>query len=172
MGHSLAAIDFSLGGSYRTLTLMRGNTFRPFGGRRVAVIGIDDGCHDARCFAADVVIDFPSVAPAVDRMRRAFFAEERGDAVRAALQLSPREARDDATVPLAVAVRCTCHRCGGRGESWTELCLSCHGRGVELLAHQLKVLLPAGVIDGARFSFTVTPRHNPPTRVELHVLVA
>lgn len=150
---------------------MRGNSFRPIGGN-ATVIGIDDGCHDARYFADDVVIDFPSVAPAVARMRRAFLAEERGDSVRAALQVSPREARNGATVPLEVAVRCTCHRCGGRGESWTESCLSCHGRGVELLAHQLKVLLPAGVIDGACFSFTVTPRHNPPTRVELHVLVA
>lgn len=151
---------------------MRGKTFRPFGGDQVAVMGVDDGRHDASCFADEVVVDFPSVAPAVDRIRRAFVAEERGDAVRAALQVSPREARDGATVPLEVAVRCTCHRCGGRGESWTESCLSCHGRGVELMPHQLKVLLPAGVHHGARFSFTVTPRHNPPTRVELHVLVA
>ena len=151
---------------------MRGNTFRPFGGDQVAVIGVDDTRHDASCFADEIAVDFPSVAPAIDRMRRAFVADERGDAVRAALQLSPRAAREGATVPLEVPVRCTCHRCGGRGGTWTESCLSCHGRGVELLRHQLQVLMPAGVVDGARFYFTVTPRHNPPTRVELHVLVA
>lgn len=151
---------------------MREHAFRPFGGDQVAVIGGDDARQDASCFADEVVVDFPSVAPAIDRMRRAFLAEERGDAVRAALQVSPREARDGATVPLEVPVRCTCQRCGGRGESWTESCLSCRGRGVELMRHQLQVLLPAGVSHGARFSFTVTPRHNPPTRVELRVLVA
>jgi hypothetical protein len=32
--------------------------------------------------------------------------------------------------------------------------------------------VPAGVLDGTCFNFTVTPRHNPPTRVELCVLVA
>ena len=31
---------------------------------------------------------------------------------------------------------------------------------------------PAGVLDGTCFRFTVTPRHNPSTRVELRVLVA
>jgi hypothetical protein len=35
----------------------------------------------------------------------------------------------------------------------------------------LHVTLPAGVLDGARFHFTVTPRQHSSTRVELHVLV-
>ena len=80
--------------------------------------------------------------------------------------------REGATVPLEVPVRCTCHTCGGRGETWTESCRLCRGSGVELLRHQLKVLVPAGVIDGTRYCFTVTPRHHPPTRIELRVLVA
>lgn len=151
---------------------MRGNTFRPFGGDQVAVIGADDGRHEVSCFADEVVIDFPSVAPAVDRMRRAFVADERGETLRAAVQLSPRDAREGATVPLAVPVRCTCQACGGRGETWTECCRACRGTGVELLPHQLQVSVPAGVRDGARFYFTVTPRHHPATRIELHVLIA
>jgi hypothetical protein len=150
---------------------MRGNTFRPFGGDQVAVIGIDDGRHDASCFADDVVIDFPSVASAVDRMRRAFVADERGEALATHVQLSARDARDGATVPLEVPVRCTCRTCGGRGESWTECCRICRGSGVEVLRHQLQVSVPAGVTDGARFYFSVTARHNPPTRIELRVLV-
>ena len=152
---------------------MRGNIFRPLGGDRVAVIGVDDPRHDdARCFDDDVVIDFPSIAPAVDRLRRAFVGDERGEPLRACVQLSPREARDGAALPLEVPVRCTCHACGGRGETWTESCRHCRGNGVEMLRHQLQVLVPAGVADGTRFYFTVTPRHNPPTRIELHVLVA
>jgi hypothetical protein len=41
-----------------------------------------------------------------------------------------------------------------------------------LLRHQLQVLVPAGVSDGTRFCFTVTPRHHPPTRIELQVQIA
>jgi DnaJ-class molecular chaperone len=152
---------------------MGANMFRPFGGDQAAVVGVEDGRHDdSSCFADEVVIDFPSVAPAVDRMRRAFVAEERGEALRTAITLSLREAREGATIPLEVPVRCTCHTCGGRGETWTESCRLCRGSGVEFLRHQLKVLVPAGVLDGTRYCFTVTPRHHPPTRIELHVLVA
>jgi DnaJ-class molecular chaperone len=152
---------------------MRGNGHRPFDSDPVAVIGVSDTRHDAAsCFADEVVIDFPSVAPAVDRMRRAFVADERGEALRAAIRLSSREAAHGTTVPLEVPVRCTCHCCGGRGETWTESCRACRGSGVELLRHQVRVLVPAGVSDGTRVSFTVTPRHNPPTRIELLVNVA
>ena len=151
---------------------MGGHTFRPFGGGSVAIRGGTGSRPDAVCFADEVVIDFPSVAPAVDRMRSAFLADERAAALSAAIRLSQREARDGAMVPLDVPVRCTCHECGGRGETWTEPCIRCQGSGTEIRRHQLQVAVPAGVLDGTCFNFTVTPRHNPPTRVELRVLVA
>jgi len=150
---------------------MGGNTFRPFGGPQVAAIGNEDSHHEVNCFADEVVIDFPSMAPAVDRIRSAFLAGERAAALDAAITLSPREAAAGAIVPLEVPVRCTCHYCGGRGESWAEPCPCCRGNGSELLHHQLRVSVPAGVIDGTRFRFTVTPRHHPPTRIELHIHV-
>jgi DnaJ-class molecular chaperone len=150
---------------------MGGNGFRPFGSGAVAVAG-GDVRQDASCFADEVGIDFPSVSQAVDRMRRAFLADERGAALSAAIRLSVREACEGATVPLEVSLRCTCDRCGGRGETWAEPCRRCAGSGSEILRHQLQVSVPAGVIDGARFNFTVTPRHHPPTRIELRVLVA
>ena len=56
---------------------MGGNTFRPIGAGSVAIVGGTDSRPDASCFADEVVIDFPSVAPAVDRMRSAFLADER-----------------------------------------------------------------------------------------------
>jgi hypothetical protein len=151
---------------------MGGRTFGPFGRGSVALSDGPDARPDAACFADEVVIDFPSVAPAVDRMRNAFLEEERAAALSTAIRLSAREARIGAMVALEVPVRCTCRECGGRGETWTEPCHRCQGSGTELRHHQLQVALPAGVRDGARFNFTVTPRHNPPTRVELRVLVA
>jgi hypothetical protein len=151
---------------------MKGNAFRPFGGDFEAVVRAEDGAHEASCFADEVVVDFPSVAPAVDRIRRAFLAEERPAPLTAAVRLSASEARSGATLPLEVPVRCTCRGCGGRGESWARACLDCHGTGTELRRHQLRVSVPAGVLDGTRFTFTIAARHNPPTRVQLRVSVA
>lgn len=132
--------------------------------------------HEARphasCFADEVGIDFPSVTHAVDRMRRGFTGDEHGASWSGAIHLSPREARDGATVPLEVPLRCTCDQCGGRGETWAEPCGCCAGSGAQMLRHQLHVSVPPGVIDGATFHFTVTPRHSFPTRIELYILVA
>ncbi len=75
------------------------------------------------------------------------------------------------TTPIEVPVRLTCHQCGGRGESWTEPCARCQGTGTLLLHHVVQVTVPAGVIDGDRFYFTVVPRHHTPTRIELQVRV-
>ena len=151
---------------------MGSHAFRAFGNGPIAIRHGADGRADSSCFADEVVIDFPSVASAVDRIRKAFLAEERGAPLMTAVQLSRREALEGAMVPLEVPVPCTCHECGGRGEMWAEPCLRCHGSGTELRRHQLHVAVPAGVVDGARFNFIVTSRHDPPTRIELHVLVA
>jgi DnaJ-class molecular chaperone len=150
---------------------MRGHTFRPLGSGAAVAAGVEI-THDASCFADEVVVDFPSVAAAVDRMRHAFLADERGASLSMSIRLSPHEARSGATVPLEVPVRCTCPHCGGRGGTWTERCQQCAGSGTRMLRHQLQVSVPAGVLDGTRFYFTVTPRQDPPTRIELHVLVA
>ncbi len=149
---------------------MRRSTFRPHGGDAVAVMAGEDR-HDASCFADEVAIDFPSVDMALARIRRAFLADERPSQLRTTVRLSDAEARTGATVPLDVPVHCTCRGCGGRGESWTETCTLCEGTGAELLHQPLHVTIPAGVPDGARFQFSVTPRQNLTTRIELRVLV-
>ena len=148
---------------------MRGHTSRPFGNGQAGLLSPEDGRHEISCFADDVVIDFPSVAPAVDRIRRGFLVEERPVTFSARIQLSRREAVSGARIPLEVPVRSTCARCGGRGESWAESCARCHGNGMELLQHLLQVTVPAGVADGACFSFTVTPRNSPSTRIVVSV---
>jgi hypothetical protein len=149
---------------------MARHSFRPFG-NSVAVKTGDDARPDSSCFADEVVIDFPSPARAIDRIKSAFVAEERA-LLSAELELSGREARDGATVPLAVPVRYTCRACGGRGETWTERCVTCRGAGVEVAQHQVDVLVPAGTCDGDRFHFSVSARHDLSTRIELRVRIA
>lgn len=151
---------------------MAGIGFGGFGGHAIAVRGADEIRHERRWFADEVVVDFPSVVPAVERMRQPFVAEEQAKTLTAALEITPREAVEGATVPLEVPVRCTCRSCGGRGETWMQLCVVCAGSGVELLHHQVHISVPAGVEDGACFHFSVSPRHDLSTRIELRVLVS
>lgn len=152
---------------------MSGGTFRPFGGGSIAVLGATGGRRSVPvdCFADEVAIDFPSVAEAVERMRSAFVDGVPDSPLRADVRLSPHQAYTGATVPLDVPVRCTCRACGGRGEHWPDPCARCSGTGTELRQHQVQVLVPARVADGARFRFLVAPRHDPPTHIELHVAV-
>lgn len=125
----------------------------------------------AVCFADEVVIDFPSVVPAVDRIRRGLALDEHARALPAVVSLTRQEARTGVIVPLDVPIRAICRSCGGRGESWTEGCGRCGSTGSELHAQTLQVTVPAGVVDGATFFFKVTPRHQPSTRVELRIRV-
>jgi hypothetical protein len=152
---------------------MNGDTFRPHGTDAIAVVGSGDAAQRAHgdCFADEVVIDFPSVASAVERMRSAFVDGDRGHLLSARIRLSARQATDGVTVPLDVPVRTTCRTCGGRGETWSDPCAACAGTGTEVLRHTVNVCVPGGVADGARFRFSVATRHDPPTRIELHVAV-
>lgn len=122
-------------------------------------------------FADEVAIDFPSVASVLDRMRDAFFGAERAVTLSAELVLTPREAFHGVTVPLDVPLRRTCPRCGGRGETWTEWCVTCGGLGEVSSAHSLRVHVPAGVREGARFRFSVMPPGAPPTVVEVRIVI-
>jgi len=118
------------------------------------------------------VIDFPSMARAVDRMRRGFLVDERLADDPTPVQLSHREAREGAVVPLAVPTRCTCLRCGGRGETPSGVCHACAGEGTELRRRDVRVSVPPGVCHGDRFHFSLTLPHDAPARVELQILVA
>jgi len=149
---------------------MPGDTFQPLGAHRRTLLTGEDRL-DGRCFADEVVIDFPSVDGAVDRIRRGFLAEERPNQWSTTLRLSGAEARQGATLPLEVPVRRACEPCGGRGESWAEPCAECRGTGVAVVRHALHVRVPPGVVDGDRLHFTLTPGRHTATRVELHVQI-
>lgn len=151
---------------------MAWKAFGGFGGHAIAVRGAEDARHERSCFADEVVIDFPSIAPAVERMRSAFVADEHARTLTVALEITPRDATEGTTVPLDVPVRCTCRACGGRGEAWGHACATCAGSGIDLLRHQVHITVPAGVEDGACFHFSVSARHDLSTRIELRVLVS
>lgn len=124
------------------------------------------------CFGDEVVVDFPSMAPAVDRIRRAFLYGERLAAFRTPLALSSRQAREGAVVPLAVPMRFTCRACAGRGETWGTRCHGCAGSGSELRQRDVRVSVPPGVQHGDRFHFSLMSSHDAPTRIELQILLA
>jgi len=150
---------------------MSGDAYRPLGGEPVALVSVDDTHVDVGCFADEVVIDFPSVALAVDRIRRGFLADESPERWKTSVRVSMHEAWRGVTLPVEVPLRLTCRECGGRGGSWTETCPRCIGTGTVVLHHVVQVTVPAGVLDGDRFHFTVIPRHHSATRIELQVLV-
>jgi hypothetical protein len=125
--------------------------------------------HD--CFADEIAIDFPSVRPAVERMRHAFLGEPEADVVCAEVSLSPREALDGRVVPLQLPVRITCPHCGGRGETWTEACSLCCGTGDSLFYQHVRVSVPPGVAHGACVRLRVTSPDRTPVRVEVRIAI-
>jgi hypothetical protein len=125
------------------------------------------------CFADEVAIDFPSVDHVVERLRDAFLGEPpRGAMLSTEVLLSKRDAAFGTIVPLDVPVRRTCVPCGGRGEVWTEPCAACSGSGDRLQHHPLRVAVPPGVADGARFRFRINSPGAVPVRVEVRVAIA
>lgn len=129
------------------------------------------GESGAEWFSDEIAIDFPSVSSVLDRMRDAFFSAELPVTLSAQLVLTAREAWEGTSIPLDVPLRHTCPRCGGRGEIWTEWCVACGGLGEVTAAHSLRVQVPAGVREGARFRFSVTPPGAPPTVVEIRISI-
>jgi hypothetical protein len=138
----------------------------------VARLTEHDHRHEALCFADEILLDFPSMTRAVERMRRAFLVDERLAERPTAIQLSRRQAREGTVVPLAVPMRYTCAACGGRGEIGGRGCDSCSGTGTELCRRDVRVSVPPGVCSGDRFHFSLEAPHDAPTRIELQILVA
>ena len=125
----------------------------------------------AEWLADEVAIDFPSVASVLDRMRHSFFGQNVAVSLSAEVVVTPQEAFWGAIVPLGVPLRRTCPRCGGRGETWEEWCTVCEGEGEVASHHEMQLRVPAGVREGERFRFAVTPAGAPHTIVEVRVRI-
>jgi molecular chaperone DnaJ len=119
----------------------------------------------------EVAIDFPSVSDLLDSMREAFFGDAAIEDLSAEIILTPLEAFEGTTIPLGVPVRRTCPECGGRGETWQEWCDCCGGCGDVHSLHEVELSVPAGVREGARFRFSVTPTGAPHTIVDVRITI-
>jgi len=124
-----------------------------------------------RSLSDEVAIDFPSMRGPIGRMRAGF-----GDTVEAApmvalVQLSARQAGIGAKVPIDVPLGRACLGCGGRGETWNAACQPCEGTGATIERYPLILTVPAGVVDGARFAFSVAHPRGHRAHVEVRVAV-
>ena len=119
----------------------------------------------------EIAIDFPSVSTVLDRMRDSFFGGAPVAALSAEIVLTPQEAFWGALVPLDVPLRRTCPRCGGRGEVWSDWCAICAGGGEVTNTHAMRLRVPAGVREGARFRFSVAPKGAPQTLVDVRISI-
>ncbi len=125
-----------------------------------------------RSFADEVAIDFPSSRAAIELFRRDHVEPERSTVTaHAEIAISPYQAFAGALVSLDLNVPRTCACCGGRGEVWSEPCEPCDGRGQQMQAQRLTVAVPAGVVDGDRFSFNLWLPRGPRTRVDVRVAI-
>ena len=92
--------------------------------------------------------------------------------LRTEVLVSPREAWDGLVgSDRRARFARLCRHCGGRGETWTEPCGDCRGTGALLVHHAVRVTLPPGVADGARFRFRVSSPGADSVRVEVCVLI-
>jgi hypothetical protein len=139
---------------------------------RLAERGRAPRARASGCFDDEIAIDFPSVAPLVERLCERFLGGDVEDEhLWAEVRLSRHDAASGRPAPLALLLRATCSRCGGRGETWQEPCESCEGRGVRRVRREVAVPLPADVRDGAQFVLTVDVAGVGLTRVHLRVSV-
>ncbi|CAN5494080.1 hypothetical protein BH23ACI1_BH23ACI1_15040 [soil metagenome] len=140
--------------------------------RRLSYDAVLEGQQARAGWLADeVAIDFPSVSSVLDRMRHSFFGEAPLAALAAEIVVTPQEAFWGVAVPMAVPLRRTCPRCGGRGEVWAEWCAACRGDGEVSSTHEVRLRIPAGVCEGARFRFTVAAPGAPVTLVEVRLTI-
>jgi hypothetical protein len=122
------------------------------------------------CFADEVAIDFPSSGVVIDRLRASYGESGEALPVPAEIVLTPGQARQGVVVPLQVLIPCPCARCGGRGETWMEGCVTCVGTGAALVPHQVRITLPPQTRHGSRFRFSIAGA-SPQTVVEVHIAV-
>ncbi len=155
---------------------MKNSSIRPRDdGRAARRVAIHPEPRITGWFRDEVAIDFPSLDEAVERMRDAFLApineSEAHPELSAELWISPREAFEGVTLPLDMPIRKLCIACGGRGENWPEPCGKCEGTGHAIARHPVRLVVPARVSDGARFSLSVCAPSAAPTRVEVRIAV-
>lgn len=124
-----------------------------------------------RSLSDEVAIDFPSMRGPIGRMRAGFGDTVEAEPMVALVQLSARQAGTGVKVPIDVPLARACAGCGGRGETWNAACDPCEGTGATIERYPLTLTVPAGVVDGARFAFSVAHPRGHRAHVEVRVAV-
>ncbi|MGD9906831.1 MAG: hypothetical protein AB7U83_25480 [Vicinamibacterales bacterium] len=124
-----------------------------------------------RSLGDEVAIDFPSMRGPIARMKAGFAEAAEATPLVARVTLSPGQASAGVKVPLEVPLRRPCAACGGHGGSWRAQCVPCDGTGYASEPYPLTITVPAGVTDGARFSFSLSHPRGLRSQVEVRVAV-
>jgi hypothetical protein len=133
----------------------------------------DAAWEPAECFADEVAVDFPSMAPIVARMRGAFLAgEDASSALTTSVSLPRAVAYRGGRVPVQLSMPGTCAACSGRGGTWDEACAACTGAGYVAALRHVVLLMPSGVRHGDRLQFRLRLPHTRTAVLVVHVSVA
>lgn len=124
-----------------------------------------------RTLSDEIAIDFPSMRGAIGRMRAGFGETVEAVPLVAEVQLSSRQAAAGLKVPLDVPLARACRTCGGRGETWQAACEPCEATGATIERYPLVLTVPAGVVHGARFAFSLAHPRGHRAQVEVRVTV-
>ena len=121
--------------------------------------------------ADEISTGFPSMTRLVPRVLTDFLGSANQPTHQTRVALTAHQAFHGVRVPLDLPVRPTCPICGGRGETWATSCGVCDGTGSGSFSHHVQFPIPAGVHDGARLTFTVSPPFAADARVELRIAI-
>ncbi len=125
-------------------------------------------------FDSDAACGFPAMADIVDRMRYSFLASDSTATApipTTRIELTARQAQEGTRVPVDLTAQPSCPLCGGRGELTGRPCGVCAGAGVGQMSYHVQLPIPAGVRDGARLMYSVTPPYAAEAQIELRIAV-
>ncbi|MFN8061252.1 MAG: hypothetical protein U0Q12_18980 [Vicinamibacterales bacterium] len=106
----------------------------------------------------EVAVDFPATSPVFERALAAFGEAHASEGGATDVHLTPDEARRGRAVYVELVLDHLCGACGGRGETWAEDCDACSSTGCRPQSHVVRVPMPPGVREGARFRLRVHSR--------------
>lgn len=136
------------------------------------------------CLADESAIDFPAVPRLVDGARRRFVdppthreaagigtGDDVGDSLTTTVEISRRAAATGSVVACELTLWDICPACGGRGESWSEPCLDCAAAGHVRVRRRVRLAVPPGVQEGARYRFRLSRANQSSVKVDVRIVI-
>jgi hypothetical protein len=131
------------------------------------------------CLEDETAIDFPAVLRVADGARRLFVDEAgddsgplgSGDEVLTTVELPRGATVAGAVVSCDIVLRDICTSCGGRGESWCAPCQGCAAEGHVAIRRRVRLAVPPGVRDGARYQFRLSRANQSSVTVDVRIII-